>query len=89
MAKCVPIRELKNTGRFAETVRSSDGPVTVTRNGMDAMVAMSPEYWEGVQLQLAKADLFARIQLAEREIAGSDYDDIKTAMGRLMEKHGL
>lgn len=89
MPKCVPIRELKDTGRFAELVRSSDGPVTVTRNGRDALVAMSPEYWEGLQLQLAKAELLARIDVGEREIADGEYVDAPSVTGRLREKYGL
>lgn len=89
MPKCVPIREMKDTGRFTELVKTSSEPITVTRNGCDAMVVMSTEYWESLQLQLAKADLLARIDVSEREIAHGEYVDASLALERLRERHGL
>lgn len=89
MLKCVPIREMKDTGKFTELVRSNDGPITVTRNGTDALVVMSPDYWDGLQLQLAKANLLARIEVGEKEIAEGSYLEADAAVNQLRDKYGL
>ncbi len=40
MALCVPVREMKDTAKFLSVVEGSKEPVTVTRNGRDALVVM-------------------------------------------------
>ena len=49
MPVCVPIKEMKNTASFTETVMEAQEPVFVTKNGREAIVSMSPEVYEGCQ----------------------------------------
>lgn len=46
MATCVPVRDMKDTAKFSETVRNADGPVTVTKNGRDEFVVMTSDAYE-------------------------------------------
>lgn len=43
MPTCVPIKAMKDTTRFVEVVNGAKEPVTVTRNGYDTLVVMTPE----------------------------------------------
>lgn len=45
---CVPMKELKNTAAFTETVQSAGGPVIVTKNGSEAFVSMSMDCYESL-----------------------------------------
>ncbi len=53
MAHCVPVRELKDTAKFLSVVEGSKDPVTVTRNGRDALVVMKPVAYVGLRSELA------------------------------------
>ncbi|MFR3273353.1 MAG: hypothetical protein ACLTQI_05840 [Slackia sp.] len=48
MPICVPIRDMKDTAAFAETVHAAQAPVIVTKNGKETLVSMSPEVYEGL-----------------------------------------
>ena len=92
MPVCVPIKDLKDTAKFAKTVEQAAGPVVVTKNGYDAFVVMrSADYDELVngREEAAKQKLLARIAIAEREKAEGKYTDGPTAMARLREKYAL
>ncbi len=89
MPTCVPIKDLKDTARFARLVEESPGPVTVTRNGYDAFVVMRSADYDALQQEPAKQRLLARIALAEREKAEGRVIDGPTADRRLREKYGL
>ncbi len=64
MALCVPVRELKDTAKFLSVVEGSKGPVTVTRNGRDALVVMTPEAYDGLRNELAHERLMRRLDRA-------------------------
>lgn len=43
MALCAPVRDMKDTAKALSVVTGSKDPVTVTRNGRDALIVMTPE----------------------------------------------
>ena len=47
-ATCVPMKELKNTAEFTDTVQNAAGPVLVTKNGREAFVALSMSGYEAL-----------------------------------------
>ena len=89
MPTCVPIKDLRDTAAFAELVRTAPEPVTVTKNGYDEFVCVRSEDFRRYEQAQARADLLARIAVAERERAlGSSvdaFDDIAAAR----REHGL
>lgn len=46
----IPISEMKDTAGFTRAVEEADGPVTVTRNGYEKLVVMTPEVFEKYRL---------------------------------------
>ena len=57
MTVCVPIKDLKDTTAFAETVAEARGPVIVTRNGKDVFVSMSMDEYESMKMEAARSRL--------------------------------
>ena len=41
MPICVPIKDLKDTSKFTNTVLSATEPVVVTKNGKESFIAIS------------------------------------------------
>ena len=92
MPVCVPIKDLKDTAKFARTVEEASGPVIVTRNGYDAFVVMRSADYDTMlngRDEAAKQKLLARIALAEKEKAEGKYTDYDVATRELRAKYGL
>lgn len=89
MAVCVPMRELKNTAEFTKLVCESDEPVTVTRNGREAFISMTPERYEALRMEAARAQLYASVQRAEEDIAQGKTVAADTVIASLRERHGI
>ena len=92
MPVCVPIKDLKDTAKFARTVEEAPGPVIVTRNGYDAFVVMRSADYDAMlsdRDEAAKQKLLARIALAEKEKAEGKYTDGPEAFAELRERYGL
>ena len=92
MPVCVPIKDMKDTAKFARLVEEADGPVTVTKNGYDAFVVMRSADYDRLanrDMEAAKQKLLSRMELAEREIAEGKYVDYDTATRKLRKKYGL
>lgn len=89
MATCVPVRDMKDTAKFSETVRNADGPVTVTKNGRDEFVVMTSDTYEGIKQELARIKLYDIVFQAERELAEGKHSDYDTFSRELREKYGL
>ena len=83
MPTCVPVKDLRDTAAFVELVKSSPEPITVTKNGYDEFVCIRSEDYRRLEKAQARADLLARIAIAERERAqgeGTDaFEDIEAA----------
>lgn len=88
MPTTLPIRDLKDTAAFAQSVEDSPTPITVTRNGVGAFVAMRCEDYEALQVELAKARLYERMELAEREYASGAYTDGESFLSAMRKKYG-
>lgn len=89
MPVCVPVKNLRDTARFAKLVETAPGPVTVTKNGYSKFVVMRSEDYDQLQEERARAELMARIALAERERSEGDGDDAFEHLHLLQERHGL
>ena len=89
MTTCVPIRDLKDTAKFAALVEASDEPVTVTRNGREVFVVMSAADYAAMGDEVARAKLLARILMAEDELAAGDYVDGASFTASIRERYGL
>lgn len=89
MPLCIPIRDMKDTASFAETVLAAQAPVIVTKNGKEALVTMSPEVYEEMRHEAARARLYDIVDrgLSDVENGRSQEADVVTA--RLREKYGL
>lgn len=69
MPICIPIKELKSTADFAETVRSAGEPVIVTRNGRASFVSLSMEQYDSLLLEAARSRLYRSVDRAEADVA--------------------
>ena len=88
MPDTLPIRDSKDTDVFAQSVEGSPMPITVTRNGVGAFVAMRCDDYEALQIEQAKAQLYEHMELAEREYAACSYADGKTFVSAMRNKCG-
>lgn len=89
MPVCVPVKDMRDTSRFAELVESSAGPVTVTKNGYSKFVVMRSEDYDHMEAELARARLMGRIALAERERNDGLAKDAFESLASIEEKYGL
>lgn len=87
MVLCVPVREMKDTANFLSVVEGSKEPVTVTRNGRDALVVMTPEAYDGLKNELAHERLMRRLDRAEVEFDSGAYLDGDAFMDGLLERY--
>ena len=92
MPVCVPIRDLKDTAKFARMVEEANGPITVTRNGYDAFVVMRSADYDSLlkeREQEVRGRLLDRMALAEREIAEGNFTDGPASLAELRARYGL
>jgi PHD/YefM family antitoxin component YafN of YafNO toxin-antitoxin module len=82
----VPIKALKDTSGITELCHSSDEPVFITKNGYGSMVIMSMAIYEKTMLL---QDVFAKLDVAEREIAEGKTKDARDSLRKLRQKHGI
>ncbi|MGI6221908.1 MAG: type II toxin-antitoxin system prevent-host-death family antitoxin [Coriobacteriales bacterium] len=89
MPICVPIKDLKDTAKFAKLVEEAPGPVTVTRNGYDAFVVMRSADYDELVRSSPRRRLLDRIALADREIEEGRYWDCAEVSEDLRGRYGL
>lgn len=89
MPVCVPVKDMRDTSRFAELVESSAGPVTVTKNGYSKFVVMRSEDYDRMEAELAHARLMGRVALAERERNDGLAKDAFESLESIEAKYGL
>ena len=88
MPTVVPIKDLRDTAKFSALVESSPGPVTVTKNGYGSFVVMRVEDYDALTEEQAKAQLMARMSIAERERAEHAGRDAFEHIRELRARHG-
>lgn len=84
MPQIIPIRDLKNTAEISQKCRLADAPIFITKNGYGDMVIMSMKRYEE---SLAKLDIYAKLEEAERQISAGKTVAAETSMKRLRAKH--
>jgi len=84
MPQIIPIRDLKNTAEISQKCRLADAPIFITKNGYGDMVIMSMKHYEE---SLAKLDIHAKLDEAERQISEGKTVAAETSMKRLRAKH--
>ena len=85
MPQIIPIRDLRNTTEISELCHSKNEPVFITKNGYGDMVVMSIETYEK---QMAMADVYNKISVAERQIQNDELLDCEEIIDKLSEKYG-
>jgi len=80
MATILPIKELKNTAKISELCRASNEPIFITKNGYGDMVIMSIAKYEDT---MSKLDIYAKLEVAEQQIAKGQVDDAENTLRRL------
>jgi PHD/YefM family antitoxin component YafN of YafNO toxin-antitoxin module len=89
MPIAVPVRALKDTASFCQTVRESDGAVIVTRNGYDEFVALTPERYHEYEMALRRQALYESVDSAERRLASGRGIAGRSALAEIRNRHGL
>lgn len=88
MPTMAPVREMKDTARFQELVEKSEGPVFVTNNGRESLVAMRPEAYDALLEEAARAEVLSRVLLAEDEYRRGDVVDGPEFLASLRGRRG-
>lgn len=89
MPICVPVKDMRDTSRFAELVEASVGPVTVTKNGYSKFVVMRSEDYDRIEADLAKARLMERVMISERERNDGVAKDAFGSLEAIEARYGL
>lgn len=85
----VSIENLHDTAAFDEMVSTSPTPIIVTKNGYDRLVCMKSSDFDRWEQADARARLFERIMVSERERFEGKSVDAFEATESLKEKYGL
>lgn len=88
MTVCVPVRDLKDTAKFASLVER-ERDVAVTKNGYSAFHCLSEDEYRLMQDEVAKAKLLSRILRAEQEIENHDYTNYTEFVASIRDQYGL
>lgn len=88
-ATCVPVKELKNTAAFTETVQAADGPVLVTKNGREVFATMSMEVYEALVTEAARARLYQEVEAGEDDISEGRHREAEDVVASLKAVYGL
>lgn len=89
MATCMPVRDMKNTASFTRAVREAGEPVTVTKNGYDELVVMTPKEYERMRQDAAEAHLLMQLLSAERDYAAGNYAEGHEFLSSLRSQYDL
>lgn len=87
--KSVPIRNFKNTGEFLAFVESEPEPVSVTKNGTEALVVMTPAEYDRMRLEIARGELYAMVLQDEADITAGNYVDGDEFFAEVRKEYGL
>ena len=80
---------MKDTAVFAETVHAAQNPVIVTKNGKETLVSMSPEVYESLRLEAARAQLRGIADKGISDIESRRIRDAKTPTAKLRKQYDL
>ena len=86
MPQIIPIKALKDTSGVSELCQNSAEPIFITKNGYGSMVIMSMEIYEKTMLL---QDVFAKLDVAEREISEGKTKNARKALQKQRQNHGI
>ena len=86
MPQIRPITALRDTTEISDLCHSKHEPIFITKNGYGDLVIMSMETYER---QLALADVYEKIAVAERQIQVGELLDCDDVFAALRAKHDL
>ena len=89
MPTAVPVRDLKDTAKFCQTVRESEGPIVVTRNGYDEFYVITPEQYREIDMALRRQALYESVDAAEDRLAAGKGVPARSALAEIRQHHGL
>lgn len=89
MPTAVPVRDLKDTAKFCQTVRESDGPIVVTRNGYDEFYVLTPEMYREFDMALRRQALYEAVDAAEERMAAGKGVAARSALAEVRQRYGL
>ena len=89
VSRAVPVRDMKDTAKFCQTVRESDGPVVVTRRGYDEFFVLSPAMFREYQIICRKQEIYERIDAAELRLESGQGVPAHDALDQIRQRHGL
>lgn len=81
----IPINKLRDTTEISNMCNDKHEPIFITKNGYGNMVIMSMETYEQ---QMAKADIYSKILVAEKQIQNDELLDGEEIIDNLCEKYG-
>ena len=81
----IPINKLRDTIEISNMCSDAHEPIFITKNGYGNMVIMSMETYEE---QMAKADIYSKILVAEKQIQNDELLDGDEIIDNLCEKYG-
>ena len=85
MPQIRPITDLRKTTEISEICHQSHEPIFITKNGYGDLVVMSIQSYER---QLAKANLYAKLEEAEKQIVdGVELIGADDVFARLRKKY--
>ena len=64
-----PIRDLQNTTKISQFVKSVNEPVFITKNGVNDMVLMNDAVYERI---MAQNEIYRKLAEAEAEVAAGE-----------------
>ncbi|MDO4798179.1 MAG: hypothetical protein Q4A01_09205 [Coriobacteriales bacterium] len=85
----VPVRDLKDTARFCRTVRESDGPIVVTRNGYDEFFVLTPDLFHEFVMMRRRQELYNEVDAAEARLASGQGVSARDALAQIRRHHGV
>ena len=88
MPVCVAINDMKNTASFTDTVMEAAECVVVTKNGREAIVSMSPEVYEGLLREAARARLYDIVERGLDDVRAGRVSDAKCVTANLRAAYG-
>lgn len=81
-----PIRDLQNTTRISQFVKSVNEPVFITKNGVNDMVLMNDAVYERI---MAQNEIYRKLAETEAEMAaGEPFLNANEVLKELRAKYG-
>jgi len=85
----VPVRDLNDTAEFCQTVRESEGPLVVTRNGHEEFFLLTSESFRDHDIAYRRQEIHEAVDAAEARLAAGEGLPARTVLAQIRKRHGL